>query len=219
MGGLQRHRASDSSATMESTVMSTAEPPRAAHLSDLISLVYDELRWIARRHAARVRPGLTLQPTEIVNEACIHLILHQRAECNDVRHFRAIAARKIWQIIVDQVRRRRAQKRGGVGRSAPNGQACASGPRDERPRHRRVPLESLEIEWRDRTVALIDLADALEALGRESARLREVVMLHWFAGLAHNEVAAELGVSRSTAEKEFRYALAWLARRLGGEPA
>jgi len=65
-------------------------------------------------------------------------------------------------------------------------------------------------------VSLIDLADALDALEAKSRRLREVVMLHWFAGLSHSEVATVLGVSRSTAEKDFRYALAWLGRQLAG---
>ena len=68
--------------------------------------------------------------------------------------------------------------------------------------------------WRDRDVDLLDLADALAELVDESRRLHDVVMLHWFAGMTHAAVAEHLGVSTSTAEKDFRYALAWLKRRL-----
>jgi RNA polymerase sigma factor (sigma-70 family) len=75
-------------------------------------------------------------------------------------------------------------------------------------------LENVAVEWHDRDVDLLDLADALVDLAQESARLRDVVTLHWFGRMTHAEVAGELGVSASTVEKDFRYALAWLNRRL-----
>ena len=90
--------------------------------------------------------------------------------------------------------------------------AADGGPR----RWQRVPLDSIRIEWHDRQVELIDLADALHDLAARHTRLNEVVMLHWFGGLKYADVARLLGVSASTVEKDFRYALAWLSRRLEG---
>ncbi len=72
------------------------------------------------------------------------------------------------------------------------------------------------MEWSDQTVDLLDLADALEALSSEMRRLHEVVVLHWFGGIQYTDVGIYLGISPSTAEKDFRYALAWLNRRLSG---
>ena len=83
-------------------------------------------------------------------------------------------------------------------------------------RWQRVPLDSIGIEWHDRQVELLDLADALDELAKQHARLNDVIILHWFGGLKYADVACMLGVSPSTVEKDFRYALAWLNRRLDG---
>ncbi len=219
---------------------------------DLIPLVYEELRAIAHGYFRRQPASFTLRPTEIVNEACIHLLRHGPAEWDSPQHFRAIASRKIWQVIIDHLKHRHAQKRGGAGiprqhsgapvadtATAAHADSSASDPTQSglvttgngaahtanqragarpTPGHR-VPLDAVSIEWCDQVVDLLDLADALEALAAESRRLHDVVMLHWFGGLTHAEVAGVLGVSTSTAEKDFRYALAWLNRQLAGGPA
>jgi RNA polymerase sigma factor (sigma-70 family) len=191
-----------------------------AATEELVPLVYQELRQVAHRYFRSQGPGFTLRPTEVVDEACLHLIQHSRIEWESSEHFRAIATRKIWQVIVDHLKKRYARKRGGV----PLAEAHASEepPGDEEPgatgerQWQRVPLESVTVEWRDRTVDLLDLDDALDGLAAESPRLKDVVMLHWFGGLKYAEVARCLGVSASTVEKDFRYALAWLNRRLTG---
>jgi RNA polymerase sigma-70 factor (ECF subfamily) len=209
------------------------ETPTDKHAAteDLVPLVYQELREVARRYFRNQRPGFTLRPTELVNEACLHLLQHASGPWEGPEHFRAIATRKIWQVIIDHLKRRHADKRGG-GRprqraaadsasAAPEAQAEAEAPgapaADKR--WQRVPLESIRIEWHDRQVELLDLADALHDLAEQHARLSEVVMLHWFGGLKYADVARLLGVSASTVEKDFRYALAWLNRRLdrGGD--
>lgn len=180
-----------------------------------MAVVYDELREVAKCYFQRQPAGFTMRPTEIVNEACLHMMKHGNIEWTSARHFRAIAIRKIWQIIVDHLKRRQAKKRGGPGVIAPAG--CGAPGQKAAPSQRawkRVPLEHVTIEWRDRPVELVDLADALTALRDESSRLHDVVMLHWFGGMTHAEVAEELKISRSTAEKNFRYALAWLNQRL-----
>ncbi len=182
----------------------------------LMEVVYDELRDVAERYFRRQPAGFTMRPTEIVHEACMHLIQHGNVEWTSANHFRAIAIRKIWQIIVDHLKKRQAKKRGGAGVISP--EIVSRDPEDNLPQARRgwkrIPLEHVTIEWRDRAVELIDLADLLEALRTESSRLHDVVMLHWFGGMTHAEVAEELKVSTSTAEKDFRYALAWMNQRL-----
>ena len=204
-----------------------AKPEEPGATEELVPLVYQELRDVARRYLRDQRPGFTLRPTELVNEACLHLLRHAPGPWNSAEHFRAIATRKIWQVVVDHLKRRHAAKRGGGYRhpdapratanptgGAPEPDAREASNRDEV--WRRIPLESIRIEWHDRQLELLDLAEALEALREHHARLNDVVMLHWFGGLKHADVARLLGVSASTAEKDFRYALAWLNRRLEG---
>lgn len=196
-----------------------------AATEELVPLVYEELRQVAHRYFRSQGPGFTLRPTEVVDEACLHLIQHSRVEWESSEHFRAIATRKIWQVIVDHLKKRYARKRGGVSLAAATApeeptakappDAAAAGERQ----WQRVPLEGVTVEWHDRAVDVLDLAEALDGLAAESTRLKEVVMLHWFGGLKYAEVARCLGVSSSTVEKDFRYALAWLNRRLTGNAA
>lgn len=195
------------------------EPPseeQRAATEEMMTLVYDELRQEAQRYFRRQPPGFTLRPTELVNEACINLIKHSRVDWKSPEHFRAIATKKIWQVVIDHLRERNAKKRGGAcQRSAappPNAGTEPAG----RP-WQRVPLDAVVVEWRDRTVDLLDLAEGLEELSVESQRLSDVVTLHWFGGLTYADTAKALGVSASTVEKDFRYALAWLSRRLTGD--
>jgi RNA polymerase sigma factor (sigma-70 family) len=204
------------------------ETPDDKHAAteDLVPLVYQELREVARRYFRNQPPGFTLRPTELVNEACLHLLQHAPGPWNSPEHFRAIATRKIWQVIIDHLKRRHADKRGG-GRP-PTAAHTASTPPTPKPdsgapetppankRWQRVPLESIPIEWHDRQIELLDLAEGLHDLAEQHARLNEVVILHWFGGLKYADVARLLGVSPSTVEKDFRYALAWLNRRLDG---
>jgi RNA polymerase sigma-70 factor (ECF subfamily) len=202
-----------------------SEPERPAGTQDLVPLVYQELREVARRYFRGQRPDFTLHPTELVNEACLHLLQHAPGPWDSPEHFRAIATRKIWQIVIDHIKRRHAAKRGGGYRRARESDPedtsdaglaadAAGSARDDA--WRRIPLERICVEWRDRPVELLDLADALDELAACHQRLRDVVMLHWFGGLTHAEVSRLLGVSLSTVEKDYRYALAWLQRRLQG---
>ncbi len=186
---------------------------------EMVAEVYGDLRRIAKLYFNRQPCGFTLQPTDLVNEAYLHLAEHSHEDWKDSAHFRAIATRKIWQVLVDHHRKRHSQKRGGPGlnRSAAT---VADGPTDDAGSaavRRRVPLESVPVEWCDRSVDLLDLADALEALAAESERYSRVVMLHWFGGMKYADVALCLGVSASTVEKNFRHALARMNRWLESE--
>lgn len=187
-------------------------------VKDLIPVVYDDLRKIAGRFFRQQPAGFTLQPTELVNEACIHLIQHGRGPWKDPQHFRAIAARKIWQIVVDRLRAKGSLKRGGSwtgDAKPPAGTGEPDAPEGKvHEKWHRIPIEAAMVEWQDQRVELLDLAEAIERLRGESGRLYDVVMLHWFGGMKYADVATALGVSASTVEKDFRYALAWLNREL-----
>ncbi len=192
-----------------------------ASTEELMALVYDELREVAQGYFRKQPPGFTLRPTDMVNEACLSLIQHSKVQWQSPEHFRAIATRKIYQVVVDHLRARNARKRGGSRGRTPTPKpteaqdpAAAAGPPTRR--WKRVPLESVAVEWREGQVDFLDLADALEDLRVESRRLCDVVKLHWFGGLTYADTAHVLGVSASTVEKDFRYALAWLNRRLAG---
>ena len=196
---------------------------KRAATEELVPIVYQELRELARQYFRNQRPGFTLRPTELVNEACLHLLQHSPGPWDSPEHFRAIATHKIWQVVVDHLRKRNADKRGGGRRRTANADATATPSSPGSPangtvsqRWQRIPLEAIRIEWHDRQVELLDLADALHDLADQHKRLSEVVMLHWFGGLKYADVARLLGVSPSTVEKDFHYALAWLNRRLEG---
>ena len=196
--------------------MQPSEPPAGRELEMLLPGVYHQLRQTAVGYVPRQPPGFTLRPTELVHEACLHLLAHGHPDWTSTAHFRAIATRKIWQVVVDHIKQRAALKRGGGGIGAPVAEADETTP-PLAPGWKRQPLDRVTVEWRDRPVDLLDLADALAELEHESGRLHSVVMLHWFAGMSHAEVAEHLQISCSSAEKDFRYALAWLNRRLTGE--
>lgn len=170
--------------------------PKTPGAQDLVPLVYDDLRRFAEGYLRRQPRGFTLQPTELVNEACIQLIERSHVQWQSPEHFRAIAVRKIWQVILDHHRHRNAQKRGG------HANKVAMDP------------DELTIQWHDRVIDALDLGNALHALRTESQRLHDIVILHWFGGMKYDDVAKVLTVSSSTVEKDFRYALAWLSRRL-----
>ena len=202
--------------------MCAADQEQPAAMDALVPLVYDELRQIARSYFSRQPASFTLRPTDIVNEACLHLLRHASGKWENPEHFRAIATKKMWQVIVDHLKHRHALKRGGGGKLAaaqPAAELAPAGSATEPRKRQRVPLDTVLVEWRDRTVDLLDLADALDELAVESRRLRDIVMLHWFGGLKYVEVGRLLNLSASTVEKDFRYALAWLNRRLTGGAA
>lgn len=172
------------------------EGERAA-LDELMPLVYGELRRIARRFMGRQRPGHTLQPTALVNEAFIKLFDNTQLEVADRAHFLALMSRVMRQVLVDHARAAAAGKRGG-------GEA-------------RVPWDTnIEIHS-DRGAELIKLLDlhrALEALEGENAILANAVEMHYFGGMTADEIAMAVGRSVHVVRHDLRFARAWLRRAL-----
>ncbi len=166
-----------------------------SRISDLMPVVYDELRRIAAAHLARERADHTLQPTALAHEAYLKLVDLSRAQWNDRAHFLAIAAGAIRRILIDHARLRQAAKRGG-------GQRMTLGWADAQ-------------VSADKDVDLIDLEEALQRLSQRSARQAKVIELRFFAGMEVTETAEVLGISPRTVKEDWRVARAWLARELG----
>ena len=163
-------------------------------MDELIPLVYDDLRAIARQRLAREGTGHTLSTTAVVHEAYVKLVDQSSAGWRDRAHFFAASARIIRNLLVDYARERKAAKRGG---------GAIHLPLDE-------GLDGRE----PRTIELLALDEALTALGRHDERLERVVECRFFAGMTMEETAEILGISRSTARRDWLKARAYLYRML-----
>lgn len=166
----------------------------AAALDQLFPLVYGQLRRAADLALRGERPGHTLGPTALVHEAYLKLIGSGGVPAPDLGHFLSIAARAMRQILVDHARRRRAAKRGDGA----------------------APV-TLDFEFADRTMAIdevIALDDALDRLSALNPRLRNVVELRFFGGLSEEQIAATLGVTTRTVQRDWAKARAWLYREV-----
>lgn len=163
-------------------------------LSQLMPLVYDELRRIARGHLRREQAGHSLQPTALVHEVYLRMVKVDQMNVEGRMHFLALAARLMRQILVDHARRKRSDKRGGG--------ATVLG------------LSEAEGVTRPPGVDLLALDEALDLLGTFDARQRDLVELRYFAGLTIDEAAQTLDISAATVEREWATAKAWLFERL-----
>jgi RNA polymerase sigma factor (TIGR02999 family) len=166
--------------------------------ADLLPVLYEELRRLAVALSARLPPGQTLQPTALVHEAYLRLVGDRDPGWNGRRHFFGAAANAMRNILVEQARRKGALKHGGGGQRVElvEGLAVIEPPADN----------------------LLAVDEAIQKLQTEKPRLAEITMLRYYAGLSVDEVAAVLEVSASTLAREWRYARAWLAGRLGEAP-
>lgn len=163
--------------------------------ADLLPLVYEELRGLARRHLAR-SPGNTLQPTALVHEVYMSLVKGGDPGWNGRGHFFGAAANAMRHILIDQARRKAAVKHGG-GRQ-------------------RVDADDVDLPIALPVPDLIALDEALQELEAAEPRQGRVVMLRFFAGLTAEETAQALGTSLATVNREWRFARAFLHARLRG---
>lgn len=169
-------------------------------LQQLMPMVYGELHRLARHYMAEERPGHTLQPTALVNEAYLRLANAEHADFRGRAHFFAISARVMRRILVDWARLRRAQKRGGD-----------------------VPLlelrQNLGLDgngkpWEASGNDLVAIDDALKTLAALDARKSEIVELRFFGGLSVKETAEVLKISEETIRRDWNFTKSWLKREL-----
>jgi RNA polymerase sigma factor (TIGR02999 family) len=182
-------------------ILSEIEQGDAGAASQLLPLVYDELRKLAAQRMAHEQPGQTLEATALVHEAYVRLVGDDPKKPWDGRaHFFAAAAEAMRRILVDRARDRRRQKRGG-GRLRV-----------------RIDLDALLHNPPDDDLLALD--EALQNLAREDPDGAELVGLRAFAGLTLAEAAEVMGIGRRTADRYWAYARAWLCDALGDdEPA
>jgi RNA polymerase sigma factor (TIGR02999 family) len=165
--------------------------PHAA--SQLLPLVYDELRRLAAQRLAQEKPGQTVQATDLVHEAYLRLVdVEQSQRFNSRGHFFAACAEAMRRILVENARRKqRLRHGGGLPRQPLEGSEPAiASPVDE--------------------IDLLALHEALDRLEASAPRKAQVVKLRYFAGFTLPEVAEMLGVAQSTAEADWTYAKTWL---------
>lgn len=163
-----------------------------AAASALFEQLYAELR--ARARAVAESAGATLQPTALVHEAWLKLVPDRSPAFADRLHFLRAAAAAMRSVLVDHIRARNSQKRGGNAV--------------------RVELDAIADLYTDRAIDLLSLEDAMQRLGALDPQLAQVVELRFFAGLEMRDVAAALETSLSTAERAWRTARAWLRTEL-----
>lgn len=166
-----------------------AGDPQAA--SQLLPLIYDELRNLATLRMASERKDHTLQGTALVHEAYLRLVGPTGDEGWDSRgHFFAAAAEAMRRILVEQARRKNSLKAGGE--------------------HERMRLSEIEPEMSIGNLDLLALDESLTRLQLIDPRKAELVKLRFFSGLTQREAAETLGISVSTADNEWAYAKGWL---------
>jgi RNA polymerase sigma factor (TIGR02999 family) len=162
--------------------------PRAAE--ELLPLVYDDLRRLARVKLALEPAGQTLQPTALVHEAYLRLVGDHDPGWNSRGHFFAAAAIAMRRILVEQARRKARIRHGGA--------------------HQRIDLEDVDLGIAPPSDDVVAINEALARLEATDPQKGQIVNLRYFVGLTEREVAEVLGLSLSTIEREWRYCRRWL---------
>jgi len=167
-------------------------------LDNLTPIIYAELHKLAESYLRRERNAATLQPTALVHEAYIRLVAQDLPDWQSRAHFFGVAAQLMRQILVDNARRHRSEKRGGGAAKVPLSEALSFTP--------------------ERSSDVIALDDALNTLAAVDERKCKVIELRFFGGLSVEETAQALGVSVATIGREQRLAEAWLHREMSRTP-
>ncbi|MEZ5421042.1 MAG: sigma-70 family RNA polymerase sigma factor [Vicinamibacterales bacterium] len=178
-------------------LLSALRAGESGALDQLVPIVYDDLRRVARGQLRRRRPGDTLDTTGLVHEAYLRLAEQSGLSLRDRGHFFAVSAMAMRQIVVDHARRRTRLKRGGDKVV--------------------VPLDEVPDPVAADADRVLAVDNALTALAQVDQRMARVVECRYFGGLTEEETAEALGVSVRTAQREWFKARAWLRAELGAE--
>jgi len=168
------------------------------HATDeLVPLVYDELRMLARSKMALEQGGQTLQPTALVHEAYLRLVGNNAQHWNSRGHFFCAAAEAMRRILIERARHKRSQKGGGD--------------------FQRVDWSELNlaVEADDERLLLVD--EALQKLEEKDPEAVQLIKLRFFIGLSGQEAARALNIPERTATRTWAYARAWLLKEIGRE--
>ena len=163
-------------------------------LDQLLPLIHEQLRRLARQRLHSMAPGSSMQATALVNEMYLRLVDSASVSFQSRAHFFAISANLMRQIVIDQARTRNRDKRGGEWR--------------------RVSLKDSEMPSRNDDEGLLALDEAMNRLAVVDERKARVVELRFFAGMTNQEIAEAAGISVDTVKRDWTFAKLWLAREL-----
>jgi RNA polymerase sigma factor (TIGR02999 family) len=175
-----------------SSILLAVDQGDAQGASQLLPLVYEELRRLAAQKLALEKPGQTLDATGLVHEAYVRLVGGNAQPWHGRGHFFAAAAEAMRRILVENARRKQRLRHGGD--------------------RQRLPLVDVPLDAADDR--LLDVHEALEKLAQEEEQAAQVVKLRYFAGLTIQEAADALGISVRTANRHWAYARAWMYQQL-----
>jgi len=178
-------------------ILEAAQQGDPAAADQLLPLVYEELRRLAAHKMANEAAGQTLQPTALVHEAWLRLVGDQEQNWNSRGHFFGAAAEAMRRILIENARRKGAQRHGG-------GQA-------------RLDIAEIEIAAPAKDEELLAVSDALEKLAGRDKQKAELVKLRYFVGLTTEEAAQVLGISVPTADRWWNFSRAWLFEEIESE--
>lgn len=171
-----------------------AGDPRAAEA--LLPLIYDQLRELAAHKMAKEQAGQTLQPTALVHEAWLKLTREKAQEWNSRRHFFAAAAEAMRRILIDRARKKN-RVRHGKGLE-------------------RIDVAAIDMAATATDQQLLAVDEAVQRLESESPKRAALVKLRFFVGLSIPDAAEALGISESTAKRQWNYSRLWLIKELRG---
>ena len=175
-------------------ILNSLEEGDASAADQLLPLVYEELRRLAAHKMANERPGQTLQATALVHEAWLRLVGPENQRWSGRAHFFGAAAEAMRRILIENARRKAAQRHGG-------GQ-------------QRVDIHEVEIAPPVKDDQLLAVNDALEKFAAIDPMKAELVKLRYFVGMSIPEAADILGISEATVKRHWAYARAWLYREI-----
>jgi RNA polymerase sigma factor (TIGR02999 family) len=176
-------------------ILQAARAGDRAAASQLLPLVYDELRKLAHARMRRQKPGQTLDPTALVHEAYLRLVGKKSLPIKSRKHFFFAAARAMHDILVERARSKAGPKRGG-GRQ-------------------RVELTDAVAINEPPPEEVLALRQALEELEMEDPVKAQIVQLRYFTGMSMHEIAQVLELSERTVQRHWRFSKAWLKKLMG----
>ncbi|UCG55830.1 MAG: sigma-70 family RNA polymerase sigma factor [Phycisphaerales bacterium] len=177
-------------------ILNEIEAGNQGAVDRLILAVYQELRYLAKKKLQAEAPGQTLQPTALVHEAYLRLLSDQDQIWRSRTHFFSAAAEAMRRILVDNARRKKSLKRGD--------------------QYRRVTLEDADLAIEEPSEDIVALDEALSELAASDKLKADLVKLRYFAGFTIEQAADALGLSLTTAKRNWKYARAWLYNRMTG---
>ena len=165
-------------------------------LEQLMPLVYEELRRMARHYMRGQPSGHTFQTTDLIHEAYLKIARGEEQNWQNRAHFFGVAASAMRHILVDYARSKNSQKRGGIAE--------------------KITLEENLVASVNRSEEIVALDDALKQLANLDERKSRVVEMKFFGGLNIEEIAEVLKTSPETVKRDWRFARTWLLRELSG---